>query len=645
MILPLQSYVRRGRHTLRRLLLDPRLHTSARAGAYFLAGLILSAASLASNVQPFAMGLVCACTGWSAVLTAGGAACGYLLFWGTAGQQGVIWTGAALLAAVAWGRSRQSRDAPLLLPAVGGLIVAATGVLFQTWGRESAAIPMYLLRVALGAGSSWLFATVLRGRSPVLEWLSCGIGVLALAQIVPLPYVGLGYIAAGMLCVAGSFPAAALSGLALDLSQITPVPMTAVMCGAYLVRFLPRYPRWMGCAAPGFAYLLVMSLGRSYDLMPLAGLLAGGFASLLLPAPTKLAHRRGETGAAQVRLEMAAGVLAQTEQLLLEVPMVPVDEAALVARAAERACGGCPCRKSCKDSRRIGQLPSPVLQKPLLTPDELPIVCRKSGRFLAELHRSQEQLRSIRADRERQREYRAAVVQQYRFLSEYLQELSDQLSRRLGSGQAFYRAAVHVYGNRPKADNGDRCVSFSGTQSRHYVLLCDGMGTGMGAVQEARTAASLLRTMLSAGYPAEYALRSMNSLCALRDRAGAVTIDLAEIFLDSGKAVLYKWGAVPSYLVSRIGAEKLGTIGPPPGISVTDCQEMTYTLSLRRGETLVMVSDGISEADAMRCCADAGECSPALLATRLLSTGRITGQDDATAVMIRLEPISSHQIL
>ena len=642
MILPIGTYVRRGRHTLRRLMLDPRLHTAVRAGAYFLAGLVLSAASLANMPMPFAMGLVCACCGWSAVLAAGGAACGYFLFWGNAGQQCTLWVAAALLVTLTVARPRLGRDVPLLLPAMGGMIVAAAGVLFQTWGQEAATVPVYLLRIALGAGSGWLFASVLRGRNPVLEWLTYGIGVLALAQIMPIPYVGLGYVAGGMIAVAGSFPAAALAGLALDISQVTPAPMTAVLCGAYLWRFLPRYPRFAGCAAPMLTCILLMSLGAGWDVIPLVGLLIGGFASLLLPAPTKLSHRRGETGAAQVRLEMVAGVLAQTEQLLLEAPVVPVDEEALVERAAERACGGCPCRKSCKDTRRISQLPSPVLHKPLLTPEELPIVCRKSGRFLAELHRSQEQLRSIRADRERQKEYRAAVTQQYRFLSSYLQSLSDQLSRRSYPGESFYRATVNVYGNRPKADNGDLCVSFPGTLGRHYVLLCDGMGTGMGAVQEAKTAAELLRTLLSAGYPAEYALESINSLCALRDRAGAVTIDLCELFLDTGKAVLYKWGAVPSYLVSRFGVEKLGTAGPPPGISVTDHQQFSFAVSMRRGETLVMVSDGIPESDALRCCTDGVENTPALLAARLLSTSRLTGQDDATAVLIRLEATAPH---
>ena len=45
--------------------------------------------------------------------------------------------------------------------------------------------------------------------------MTCGLGVLALAQIMPIPYFGLGYVAAGLLLGCGTFPAAALAGLAL----------------------------------------------------------------------------------------------------------------------------------------------------------------------------------------------------------------------------------------------------------------------------------------------------------------------------------------------------------------------------------------------------------------------------------------------
>ena len=638
MMISLQSYVRRGKHKLRDLALDPRMHLYARAAAHFLAGFGLSAASLNNSLLPLPMSLVCACSGWSAVLVTLGGALGYLVFWGAAGQQGVVWLAAALLIALLVGEQRLTAQAPLLLPALAGLIVSATGVIFQTWLGDTAPVGSYLIRVSLGAASVWLFVRVLRGRNPILDWLACGLGVLALAQIAPIAQLSLGVIAAGALAVVGAFPAAALAGLALDLAGITPVSMTAVLCGSYLIRFLPRYPRWIGALAPAIIYGLVMGISQKLSLTPLPGLLLGGFVGILLPSPTKLANRRGETGVAQVRLEMAAGVLAQTEQLLLEVPEVPVDEDALVVRAAEQACGGCPCRKNCKDSRRIAQLPSAILHKPLLTGEELPIVCRKSGRFLAQLHRSQEQLRSIRADRERQKEYRAAVVQQYRFLSEYLQDLSDGLARRAEGISVCYDPQVQVFGNRPAASNGDRCAMFAGTQSRYYVVLCDGMGTGLGAVQEGKTATDLLRRMLTAGYPADSALQSLNSLCALRSRAGAVTVDLLELQLDTGKGFLYKWGAAPSYLVTKLGAEKIGTAGPPPGLSVTDCREMTYRLSLRRGELLVLVSDGVGEEEALHLCLNMAGASPGELARGLLTRSQLGGEDDATVVTVCLGP-------
>ncbi len=637
-MISIQSYVRRGNHILRRWAVDPRIHGAGRAAAYFFGGFVLSAAGLGNMAMPLALGFVCASTGWSVGLAAAGGCVGYLLFWGSAGYQCLVWLALGALMAAVLSATGLNREAPLVLPAVSALIVSASGVLFQWLGMDESPIPMYLLRVGLAGGSTWLFTAAMKGRNPVVEWLCCGVAVLALAQIVIVPYLGLGYVASGILCVAGAFPAAALSGLALDLAQITSVPMTAALTLGYLVRLLPRRHKILFSLAPGCAYVVVMALSGHWDLQPVAGLLLGGVIGGILPVPGKVAHRRGETGAAQVRLEMVAGVLSQTEQLLLEAPIVPVDEDALVARAAERACSRCPCRKSCKDAKRISQLPGLILHKPLLTVEELPINCRKSGRFLAELHRSQEQLRSIRADRERQREYRAAVIQQYQFLSNYLQELSDGLPKRPEGRGVCYTPKIRVYGNRPEGDNGDRCVWFPGTVGRYYVLLCDGMGTGLGAVQEGRIATGILRRLLSAGFPAEHALRSLNSLCALRERAGAVTVDLAELCLDSGSVTLYKWGAAPSYLVSKVGAEKVGVASPPPGLSVTQVQETNYHLSLRRGQTLFMVSDGIAEEAALRCCLRGTDLEAGELAQQLLEQCQLTGEDDATVIALRLDP-------
>ena len=636
MMLSLQSYVRQSRHTLRKWFLDPRVHIASRAIACCLAGFLLSAASLTHRPLPLAMGLVCALGSWSSALAALGSIVGYRLFWND--PQCAVWVVGGLVLSWTLGGRKLARDAPLLLSAAAALMVALCGIVFQTVYSDTAPIYIFLLRVGLAGAGSLLYKKALEGRNPIVDWLSWATGVLALSQLAPISWLNLGMVAAGLLLTCAPFPAAALAGLALDLAQITPVPMTAVMTLGYLLRFFPTLPKWANAMVPTTVYVMVSVFSERWDMTPIPALALGGIIGVLIPRHTQITHRRGETGAAQVRLEMTAGVLAQTQQLLLEFSESPVDEQALVVRAAERACGSCPNRKTCKDSRRIGQLPGLILHKPLLGVEELPIVCKKSGRFLAELHRSQEQLRSIRANRERQKEYREALTQQYQFLSRYLQSLSDQLCRKLHPQNPIYEPQVQVYGNRPEADNGDRCLRFPGIGCRYYVLLCDGMGTGLGAVQEGKTAGEMLKRLLGAGYPAEYALRSLNSLCALRDRSGAVTVDLAELFLDSGKVNLYKWGAAPSYLLGSTGAERIGSLGPPPGLSVTDCREQTERFTLRRGELLVLISDGVEQEDTLRCCNEAVGQPPAELGIRLLSDSRLTGDDDATAVIIQLHP-------
>ena len=181
MMISLQSYVRRGTLFLRRVALDPRLHRASQAALYFLAGFFFSAASLGNYCLPLAMGFVCASTGWSALLSAVGGCMGYWLFWGSAGYIGLAWTLAALPTAVLLADRRIFRQTPLLLPAVAGLIVAASGVVFQFVFHDATPIPIYLVRIALGASTALLFGKLLQGRNPILDWLSTGFLILSLS--------------------------------------------------------------------------------------------------------------------------------------------------------------------------------------------------------------------------------------------------------------------------------------------------------------------------------------------------------------------------------------------------------------------------------------------------------------------------------
>ena len=157
MMTTIESYVRRGRVTAKKWVMDPRVRLGAKVSGYFGSGLVLSLVSLAHAPMPFAMGALMSLGGWQAAVLAVGGVLGYLIFWGQAGYQGLLWLGLALPVALALSRRRILEDSPLLMTAIGALIVSASGLAFQIWRQDTTSVGVYLLRVVLGGGSVKLF--------------------------------------------------------------------------------------------------------------------------------------------------------------------------------------------------------------------------------------------------------------------------------------------------------------------------------------------------------------------------------------------------------------------------------------------------------------------------------------------------------
>ncbi len=622
-----ETYLRRGQRRLENLALNPKVRSAAFGALWVGSGFLLSAIGLGSYPQPVAMGLICSAFGWRALLMALGAMLGYPTFWGSAGNSGIVWSAAGGLLAVMVGHKPESREQPLMVPAIAAFLTVVTGVGCRFVLGERIPLIQLPLQGAVALFSGILFTQASRCRDAITDWLVTGVGVLALARVSLGPYLVLGHLAAGILAVGAAFPAAALAGLALDLSRITRMPMTAVMCLAYFLRMIPYDRKWQPLLSPGAAYLMVSVVCGIRDPTPLAGLVLGGACGILLPPKPQIAHRRGETGVAQVRLEWSAQVLSATEQMVLEMKPPPIDREALLERARKNACGGCSLRRTCPQQEHFGQ---ELLENPLEAD------CRKQSRLVPELNRARQQLRLMQADRNRQAEYRAALAQQYRFLSLYLQNLSDRLPRRAEYPQAAFRLELSARSRCKEDANGDRCFAFSGTECRYFVVLCDGMGTGLGGAREGQSAGKLLKKMLLAGFPPEHALKSLNSLLILQAKAGAVSIDLAEISLETGIVHLYKWGACPSWILNRRGTEKIGTATLPPGISVESESMAVEKLSLRRGEVLMLVSDGV-DGEKIGSLSGASPDAPLPgLAAQVLERTSEVGEDDATVMLVRL---------
>lgn len=626
MMASVETYLRTGWRQFQQWAVRPGVQRGGKGALCFGCGFFFSAAGLAGTAQPLVMGVISSLQGWWAGLACLGALAGFPLFWGTGMMQGMVWSGFGLLLSFLSEKVRQEQ--PLLSVALAAFFTAAAGLFFQVAGEPDVTFPQYLLRVGTAAGATALFQRIRIRQDPFLYALTGGVVVLALARVGPAAFLRLGYLAAGILAVGSPLAGASMAGLGLDLAGVTEVSMTAVMCLTCFLRLLPVRYRWYRWVTPALAGVAVMGLSGSFQPEPLPGLLLGGILGALLPPRPDVMYRRGETGVAQVRLELTAEVMSTMQQLLLEAAEPPPDTRALIRRVHCDACGSCSARANCREQETLSEE---------LLETAAGFHCRKTARVQAELYRAREQLRRIRADRLRQADYRSALAQQYQFLGYYLRNLADQLPRRGDRPRAYYRVEVSARSRGKEKANGDRCLAFSGTGCRYYVLLSDGMGTGLGAAEAGQAAGLLLKQMLTAGFPPEYSLRSLNSLLALRGQAGAAALDLAELRLDSGRISLYKWGAAPSYVLRKTGAEKIGTATPPPGIWVKDARETVLRLSLHRGEALILVSDGAEIGEILRKVAT--EAPPGELAERLLAEG-CTGEDDATVAVIRMIPAS-----
>lgn len=191
--------------------------------------------------------------------------------------------------------------------------------------------------------------------------------------------------------------------------------------------------------------------------------------------------------------------------------------------------------------------------------------------------------------------------------------------------------------------SGDAGTWFKREDGRLYVLLCDGMGSGVQAHRESALAVRLLEQFLKAGMETEHALSVLNSALALHgeDEGGFTTVDLLQIDLFSGETAVFKYGAAPTYIRKKDGVQRIAGSSLPAGMTGQGSARPDCTrLRLEEGDCVVMVSDGVCpvwEDGWLRERLAAFQWgSPKDLARELVEAGQEKAADDRTALVIRL---------
>lgn len=129
-------------------------------------------------------------------------------------------------------------------------------------------------------------------------------------------------------------------------------------------------------------------------------------------------------------------------------------------------------------------------------------------------------------------------------------------------------------------------------------ILSDGMGKGRGASNESRKVAEALRNLLREDVPAAVAIKAVNKAMieSKRDGYSFATVDLTIIEYDKCRVRFYKMGAATSFLIRDDRVRRVEHPALPVGI-VPKLKLRALSVDIKSGDIIVMVSDGITEAD------------------------------------------------
>ncbi len=144
--------------------------------------------------------------------------------------------------------------------------------------------------------------------------------------------------------------------------------------------------------------------------------------------------------------------------------------------------------------------------------------------------------------------------------------------------------------------SGDTAIATGLPDGRYLAALSDGMGTGKKAARESEDAIALLEKLLRAGVDLLSTLSAVNRLLALRSEGDMfTTLDCCLVDLVTGRCECAKQSAAPTVWISSGGVTLLSGDSLPLGI-LDEAPPQRHSFTLKEGDWLIFVSDGIYEA-------------------------------------------------
>ncbi len=131
----------------------------------------------------------------------------------------------------------------------------------------------------------------------------------------------------------------------------------------------------------------------------------------------------------------------------------------------------------------------------------------------------------------------------------------------------------------------------------NVIALSDGMGAGESAKNISSTTLNLLDDLLVANMKVDDAIKIVNSLLVIKSKDEEfATLDLCEINKYTGDCNFYKVGSAQTYVLRNNKVKAINSDSLPIGI-IENIDIKLFKFKVRKGDYIIMVTDGISEMD------------------------------------------------
>ena len=202
---------------------------------------------------------------------------------------------------------------------------------------------------------------------------------------------------------------------------------------------------------------------------------------------------------------------------------------------------------------------------------------------------------------QKMKEKRMQVSKQLKGVSSAINKIKEEIQSQTAENiipEGKYTLEIGM--SKTKKNNskvsGDNSIMVKLKDGKYLFGVSDGMGSGEEANQNSKRVIEMLEKLLNTGFKKEDALELVNSVMAFNGEDSFATLDVSMFDTLTGDVEFIKVSACPTYIKNTSGVDVVQSVSLPVGI-LENADIDLYDKSLKDGDMIVMITDGVLEAN------------------------------------------------